>query len=114
VYKYQVNPIMNNKFLTNVKFLDALTFEFKGQCHQKICPWEGVVQRRVVYKYQVNLFCGMEVIAKVYFFRTDSSETRCLPSGHENNVWMNKFKLHIRFEVAFYRETFLRDEEEDS
>ncbi len=65
VYKYQVNPIMNNKVMANVKFLDALTFEFKGQCHQKICPWEGVVQRRVVYKYQVNLFCSMEVMAKV-------------------------------------------------
>ena len=64
--KNKVNPIMNHKFMVNVKLLGALTFEFKGQGHQEICPWEGVDQRRVVYKYQVKqIFCSMEVMAKV-------------------------------------------------
>ena len=46
--KNKVNPIMNHKVMVNVKLLGALTFEFKGQGHQEICPWEGVDQRRVV------------------------------------------------------------------
>ena len=66
--KNKVNPIMNHKVMVDVKLLGALTFEFKGQGHQEICPWEGVDQRRVVYKYQVKKYSVVWKLWQKYNF----------------------------------------------
>ena len=72
--KYEVNPFTNKKVMAKV--VDFTSFDHQGQGHSEVKviqrSWhvQGLTQRKIECKYEVNPFTNKKVMAKVVDFTT--------------------------------------------